>query len=91
MSWITFFVHPSSATISSFDSVVRLECDHVWMESWWPSMYSACTISGLESAREPTMKKVDLRFCDSRRLSRRGVYGEGPSSNDAPQSFLLGQ
>jgi len=31
-------------------------------------------------AREPTMKKVDLRPCDSRRLRRRGVYGEGPSS-----------
>lgn len=34
ISWITFFVHPSSATISSFDSVVKLECDHVWIESW---------------------------------------------------------
>lgn len=47
---------------------------------WWPSMYSVCTISGREMAREPTMKKVDLSPCDSRRLRRRGVYGDGPSS-----------
>jgi hypothetical protein len=31
-------------------------------------------------ARDPTMKKVDWMFCDCRRLSSRGVYGEGPSS-----------
>jgi len=79
-SLMTFIVHPSSATTSSFVSVVSDECAHVCTDSWCPSMYSVWTISGREMAREPTMKKVDLRPCDSRRLRRRGVYGEGPSS-----------
>lgn len=30
MSRMTFMVQPSSATISSFESVVKLECAQVW-------------------------------------------------------------
>lgn len=34
--------------------------------SWWPSMYSYCSMSGREMAREPTTKKVDFCLTSSR-------------------------
>jgi hypothetical protein len=63
---MTFFVHPSSATICSLVSLVRYGWDQVWTESWWPAMYSDWTICGREMTREPTRKKVDVMFFSSR-------------------------